>query len=56
MIEITAESVRELRDAQGCSMMEAKEILVKQQIVETVQQAETLEDLKPVLLWILHKI
>ena len=56
MIEITAKSVRELRDAQGCSMMEAKEMLVKQQMVETVQQAKTLEDLKPVLLWILHKI
>jgi len=51
---ITAKAVRELREAKGISMHEAKMILVRENLSLEVCAAETVEDLKSVLLAILE--
>lgn len=48
-IETTAEAVRAYREANQCSIFEAREELIKRALLTAIDAAKTLDDLKPIL-------
>ena len=50
MREITADAVRAMREERGCGMIEAKRILTKRILSEACAEAQTVDDLRPIIL------
>lgn len=53
--EITADQVKDYREMKGCSMQEAVSILRKRRLLTAIVEAETIRDLKKVLLLMLEE-
>lgn len=45
----TAQDMRQLRDTLGISMQEARHLLIQQELLQTVANANSVDELKPVL-------
>lgn len=50
MRQVTAEEVRTMREESGMGMMECKKILLKNIMREACAEAQTVDDLRPIIL------
>lgn len=50
------EAIRARRDQTGCPLQEAKASLLKDALIAMVQDAQSIEDLKPVLIALIERI
>ena len=55
IFNIAAEQVKSLREEKQLSLFEAKEILIKQQLLTYIDSATTIEELKDVLRYLVNK-
>lgn len=52
-IEISATDVKNLREEHGMSLFEARDTLIKQQLLSAVDSAKTIDELKDILFYII---
>jgi len=52
-IEISAADVKNLREEHGMSLFEARDTLIKQQLLAAVDSAKTIDELKDILFYII---
>ena len=55
IFNISAKQVKSLREEKQLSLFEAKEILIKQQLLTYIDSATTIEELKDVLRYLVNK-
>ena len=53
-INISAAEVKRLREEKGMSIFEARDILIKQQLLAAVDSATTIDDLKALIRYIIE--
>lgn len=52
---ISAEEVKRLREERGMSLFEARDILIKKQLLSAVDSATNIEDLKEIIRYIIER-
>lgn len=50
----SVEEIKKIRQEQGLGLLEAKQLVQGEYAHQAVEQAQTLEDLKPVLAWLIN--
>ncbi|MDD5220965.1 MAG: hypothetical protein PHV11_10385 [Candidatus Bipolaricaulis sp.] len=53
-ISISAKEVVKVRQSLDCSLQEANSIVIKEKLLEKVREAESLEDIRDVIVFILN--
>ncbi len=49
LIEATPERIKEIRDLTGCGVWTARKVATKEALLDAIDKAETVDDLKPIL-------
>lgn len=53
---VTVSDIRNFRDERGCSLQEAENTLCRQAMKDAIRDAETIDDLRETLLYLVDKV
>ena len=51
---ISADEIKKVRIQEGCSLQEARESLINRNLLKSIQEATTIEDIKDILIDIIN--